>query len=77
MMKGKVFVISGPSGVGKGTICAALGKKYPSLAATTVSVTTRSPRPGEEEGVLCVDAVIRGEEKKISVLKLHYRRVSS
>ena len=32
--------------------------------------------PGEEEGVLCVDAVIRGEEKKISVLKLHYRRAS-
>jgi len=51
MQKGKIFVISGPSGVGKGTICATLMEKYPSLAATTVSVTTRSPRPGEREGV--------------------------
>ena len=51
MKKGKVFVISGPSGVGKGTICNELMKKYPDLAATTVSVTTRAPRPGEQEGV--------------------------
>ena len=51
MKKGKVFVISGPSGVGKGTICHELMKRYPSLAATTVSVTTRSPRPGEKDGV--------------------------
>ena len=51
MKKGKVFVVSGPSGVGKGTICNELMKKYPALAATTVSVTTRSPRPGEIDGV--------------------------
>ena len=51
MKTGKVFVISGPSGVGKGTLCSELMRKYPELAKTTVSVTTRSPRPGEEEGV--------------------------
>ena len=51
MKRGKVFVVSGPSGVGKGTICRALMEKYPFLAATTVSVTTRAPRPGEVEGV--------------------------
>ena len=51
MKKGKVFVISGPSGVGKGTICRELMMKYPTLAATTVSVTTRAPRPGEVDGV--------------------------
>lgn len=51
MKRGKVFVVSGPSGVGKGTICSELMRLYPSLVATTVSVTTRSPRPGEEDGV--------------------------
>ena len=51
MKKGKVIVISGPSGVGKGTVCRELMKKYPDLAATTVSVTTRAPRQGEIEGV--------------------------
>ena len=51
MKKGKVFVVSGPSGVGKGTICNELMARYPALAATTVSVTTRAPRPGEKDGV--------------------------
>lgn len=51
MKKGKVFVVSGPSGVGKGTICNELMSRYPALAATTVSVTTRAPRPGEKDGV--------------------------
>jgi len=51
MKSGKVFVISGPSGVGKGTICNVLMREHPELAATTVSVTTRSPRPGEVDGV--------------------------
>ena len=51
MKTGKVFVISGPSGVGKGTICSVLMREHPDLAATTVSVTTRAPRPGEEDGV--------------------------
>ena len=51
MRSGKVFVISGPSGVGKGTICSVLMRDYPELAATTVSVTTRAPRAGEVDGV--------------------------
>lgn len=43
--KGKVVVISGPSGVGKSTICHRLCRMLP--AEFSVSVTTRKPRPGE------------------------------
>lgn len=47
---GLLIVISGPSGVGKGTVCTALRKKMPQLIYS-VSVTTRAPRRGEKEGV--------------------------
>lgn len=47
---GRLIVITGPSGVGKGTLIKALLKKHPELRLS-VSATTRSPRPGEEEGV--------------------------
>ncbi len=43
-------MLSGPSGVGKGTVVAALAKRVPALWVS-VSVTTRKPRPGEIEGV--------------------------
>jgi guanylate kinase len=45
-----VFVITGPSGVGKGTLIAALRERHPELALS-VSATTRPPRPGEQDGV--------------------------
>ncbi len=48
--EGKLFVISGPSGVGKGTLVSLLIQKYPNLILST-SVTTRKPRPGEINGV--------------------------
>ncbi|KJR86290.1 uncharacterized protein SPSK_02829 [Sporothrix schenckii 1099-18] len=44
------IVISGPSGVGKGTLCQKLCERHPDLFATTVSHTTRAPRPGEKHG---------------------------
>ncbi|WEK52854.1 MAG: guanylate kinase [Candidatus Cohnella colombiensis] len=50
MNKGLLFVLSGPSGVGKGTVCAALRKRLPDLIYS-VSATTRSPREGEQDGV--------------------------
>jgi guanylate kinase len=45
-----VFVVTGPSGVGKGTLIAALRERHPELGLS-VSATTRSPRPGEQDGV--------------------------
>jgi guanylate kinase len=46
----RVFVITGPSGVGKGTLIRSLREQMPELELS-VSATTRAPRPGEEDGV--------------------------
>lgn len=46
----RLFVVSGPSGVGKGTLVAKVRGDRPSLGLT-VSATTRPPRPGEADGV--------------------------
>jgi len=45
-----VFIVSGPSGAGKGTLVQALLRRVPDLWLS-VSATTRTPRPGEREGV--------------------------
>ena len=45
----KVFVITGPSGVGKGTLITELRKRIPELELST-SATTRTPREGEVDG---------------------------
>ncbi|MGG1613104.1 MULTISPECIES: guanylate kinase [Paenibacillus] len=50
MSKGLLIVLSGPSGVGKGTVCTELRKRMPELVYS-VSATTRQPRAGEENGV--------------------------
>lgn len=46
----RVFVITGPSGVGKGTLIRGLMERLPQLELS-VSATTRPPRPGEQNGV--------------------------
>jgi guanylate kinase len=46
----RVFVITGPSGVGKGTLIRSLRDRIPELELS-VSATTRAPRPGEVDGV--------------------------
>lgn len=46
----QVFVITGPSGVGKGTLIALLRERHPGLGLS-VSATTRAPRPGEQQGI--------------------------
>lgn len=48
--KGLLLVVSGPSGVGKGTICKALMKLREDIGLS-ISMTTRAPRAGEVEGV--------------------------
>ena len=63
MTKGKCFIISGPSGVGKSTVLHALMEKRKNVYFS-VSATTRDPRPGEEDGVhyhfLDVDTFCQG-----------------
>jgi len=49
MRKGNLFIVSGPSGAGKGTLVKGLDAFVPD-AWISVSVTTRAPRPGELEG---------------------------
>ena len=50
MRNGNLFVISGPSGAGKGTLVARLMQEVPD-AWLSVSATTRAPREGERDGV--------------------------
>ena len=48
--KGTLFVFSGPSGVGKGTLNARLFAEFGDQIAFSVSATTRAPREGEIDG---------------------------
>ncbi|MGM0652449.1 MAG: guanylate kinase [Bacillota bacterium] len=50
MAEGILLIISGPSGVGKGTVCRYL-LKIRDTVSLSVSTTTRPPRPAEREGV--------------------------
>lgn len=49
-MSGRIIVISGPSGVGKGTLCKALLEKHPKKYVLSISATSRLPRANEVEG---------------------------
>lgn len=49
MKRGKLIVISAPSGCGKTTIARAILQKYPTMLFS-VSATTRAPRTGEQDG---------------------------
>lgn len=48
--KGQLVIISGPSGVGKGTICGIILSECKNIVKS-ISVTTRQPRAGEKDGV--------------------------
>jgi guanylate kinase len=47
---GRLIILTGPSGVGKGTLLAALRAAHPAINLS-ISATTRAPRPGEVDGV--------------------------
>lgn len=49
--KGRIIIVSGPSGVGKGTILRRLFESGEFPLVSSVSATTRSPRPGEKDGI--------------------------
>jgi guanylate kinase len=49
MGKGRLIVLTGPSGVGKGTLLTSLLQRHPDLYLS-ISMTTRNPRPGEING---------------------------
>ncbi|BDR58153.1 guanylate kinase [Xylocopilactobacillus apicola] len=51
MSKGMLIVLSGPSGVGKGTVRQELTRRNKGQFIYSVSMTTRQMRPGEENGV--------------------------
>ena len=68
MSQGKLIVISGASGVGKGTVLGLMMQKRTDLSFS-VSATTRPPRPGEVDGVHyffiskeCFEEMIAGDE---------------
>lgn len=47
--QGRLYIVSGPSGSGKSSLCAALLESAPTLHLS-ISCTTRAPRPGEADG---------------------------
>ncbi len=66
---GKLIVITGPSGVGKGTLIKLLVQRHPQLRVS-VSATTRQPRPGEIDGVNYYFLTKQDFEKAISEQEL-------
>lgn len=69
MNQGLLLVISGPSGVGKGTLCKALLEKHNDIVLS-ISETTREPGPNDIHGV---DYFFRSEEEfQENIQKDHY-----
>ena len=69
--EGILLVVSGPSGAGKGTICNEIRNIYPELNYS-ISMTTRTARVGEEEGVSyflhVYTAIITEHQRKVFLI---------
>jgi guanylate kinase len=48
---GKIFIVSGPAGVGKSTVCRRLLENFNGKLKKIITATTRQPRPGEVDGI--------------------------
>ncbi|WP_423362901.1 guanylate kinase [Mycoplasma sp. P36-A1] len=68
MKKGKLIILSGPSGVGKGTIRERLFEESNLNLAYSISMTTRKPRVGEQDGV---DYFFVSEEEFLAKIQEH------
>lgn len=64
-IKGVVITLSGPSGVGKGTVISKVMQLSPAMKHS-ISVTTRPPRPGERDGVQYYFTDVRSFEEMIA-----------
>lgn len=65
-MRGILFVMSGPSGTGKGTICEKLISNKENDVFLSISSTTREKRKGEVDGVTYNYTTVEGFEKMIA-----------
>ena len=68
--RGLLIVLSGPSGVGKGTVRAAIFSKGEQKFVYSISATTRQPRTGETDGVEYLLKTREEIEKKIKKKKI-------
>ena len=66
--KGLLIVLSGPSGVGKGTVRKAIFDHPKTNFKYSISMTTRDPRIGEVDGV---DYFFKSKEKFEELIELH------
>lgn len=68
--KGKIVIISGFSGAGKGTLMKALMQQHRDKYALSISATTRAPRPGEQHGTDYFFVTREGFERMIHAEEL-------
>lgn len=66
----KIVIIAAPSGAGKTSIVKCLLERMPEQLAFSVSCTTRSPRPGETNGVEYYFSSVEEFERKIAAAEL-------
>ena len=75
-MRGKPFILVGPSGVGKNTLTQSVLKKYPGIFEKKISHTTRVPRENSKEGSV-YKHISRDEFQKVSCYLLTLQKIDN